>query len=336
MPPETLPLVRHREAGGERRIVTNDRTPPAGFAIEFDLGAINRFQPPGTTELRVGGPDGYYTVPETDEGEPLLREPRSADCRGFLEQAPLPLFDVVELAFHPPSGEWVLVSGPDDPLVPVVSERRFLGFIEPYPNRPRVPAPQQIPYGLAPFVRTVDRAARRHRYGVGAAPPGVVSLELGALHLEPQHGSIAVELLDDRVVTGQRAPIDRRRAARWIGAPLTWRDTGPVSARARATVRRAADMAGAVGRSSDNGKQSRIAGYLWGENGPGRRAIYVATHPVTGDDLLTDAPDEAVRLGYGQPARLGWAMAVPLLTGSLEPQPVDVPWASRFGRRARS
>ena len=58
MPPETLPLVRHRRLDRDERIVTNDRAPPPGYVIEFDLGVIHRFQPPGTAELRAGGRAG--------------------------------------------------------------------------------------------------------------------------------------------------------------------------------------------------------------------------------------------------------------------------------------
>src|SRR5437764_932814 len=42
-PADTQPLARHRSHDGTRWVVTNDRNPPKGFAIEFDLGLVHRF-----------------------------------------------------------------------------------------------------------------------------------------------------------------------------------------------------------------------------------------------------------------------------------------------------
>jgi hypothetical protein len=78
------------------------------------------------------------------------------------------------------------------------------------------------------------------------------------------------------------------------------------------------------------------AGYLWPEEGEGgRRALYAAVHPVTGDQLLTPWPLEAADMGYGEATFLGWVMSLAPVTGSLAARPVDVPWAARFGRTAR-
>jgi hypothetical protein len=338
MPPETLPLVRHRRLDRDERIVTNDRTPPPGYVIEFDLGVIHRFQPPGTAELRAGGDEGFSIMPDRDEGAPRLTTPRDPDCLGFLEQAAFPLLDAVERAFHRPSGQWVLVSGPEDPLLPVVEQRQALGFLEAYPNHPRhSPTVPSRPYGLRPLFRTVDTAARRHRYGVGTPPAGSGLLELGALHTEHRTDSVPVWLREDRVVVdgdiAARAT-DLRAGTRWAVAPLAWRNEGPLLPRARAAARRsvellrgATDIPGAPGAEPPTG-------HLWSSGAPHRRELHLAIHPVTRDQLLTPWPREALDMGYGNVTRLGWVAIVPF-TEAREARHADVPWASHFGRRAR-
>jgi glycosyltransferase involved in cell wall biosynthesis len=340
MPPETMLLVRHRAWDHDHWIVTNHPTPPPGYTIDFELGAIRHFQPPGTAELRSGGPEGYYVIPEGDEGSPQLREPRHPDCLGYLEQAPLPLLDALELAFHPTSGKMVLICGPDDPLTATVAERRFLGFIEPYPIRPRLLSPRPLPTGVRGLVRTVDTHAHRHRYGVGVIPEGELSLELGALHTDPRNGSIALYIQDGRVwsewLPGEppRSPLT---AARWAASPLAWRDAGPTKPRARAAARRGAQgLTGTIRRRRrQHNPTGDPAGYLWPWGGPGRQPLYAALHPVTGDQLLTPWVWEAGDLNYGPPVLLGYIAELAPVTGSLERRQVDVPWGSRFGRQVR-
>jgi hypothetical protein len=50
---------------------------------------------------------------------------------------------------------------------------------------------------------------------------------------------------------------------------------------------------------------------------------------------VTPWPLEASDMGYGPTRLLGWVSTAAPVSGSLEPRPVDVPWASRFGRKAR-
>ena len=150
--------------------------------------------------------------------------PRGPSLLGFVGQSPLPLLDGLHAAWHPASGQWVLVSGEEDPLWAEVERPRHLGFVEAFPNNPRRAPHAERRIGLTRLVRTVDLAARRHRVGAGAAPAGTPSLELGALHEEPQTGSIPVWISDDRLVTGEPQPpagADRRAALRWAAAPLT-------------------------------------------------------------------------------------------------------------------
>jgi hypothetical protein len=235
----------------------------------------------------------------------------------------------------------VLVCGAEDPLLPFVEQRQTLGFLEAYPNHPRLsPTLPMRPYGLRPLLRTVDAAARRHRYGVDVPPAGIVSLELGALHIERRRDSVPVWLSEDRlVVDGELAPgngaADLRTGARWAAAPLAWRGEGPLMPRARAAARRSVQLVRSATRASvDEVARGAPAGYLWASDGPHRRALHVGIHPVTGDQLVTPWPREALDMGYQNVTRLGWASTVPF-TSAVEPRPVDVPWASRFGRAVR-
>jgi hypothetical protein len=251
-------------------------------------------------------------------------------------QSPLPLLDSLHAAWHPASGQWVLVSGDEDPLWPEVEQARHLGFLEAFPNNPRRAPHAERRIGLTPLVRSVDLAARRHRVAAGAAPAGTPSMELGSLHDEPQTGSIPVWIVDDRLVTGEPQPAagaDRRAALRWAAAPLTWRGDGdaPLGPRVRATGRRL--VAGLRGPgAAPAGPEGEPAGYLWQEGDGGRgHELFEAVHPVTGDQLVTPWPLEAADLGYGPARSLGWVATV----APLSAQPVAVPWASRFGRSVR-
>jgi hypothetical protein len=240
-PTESELLVRHRRIDGGARVITNHRTPPRGYEIEYDLGWVRRFQPPGVAELRRGGPAGFFVLPDTTEGAPALTGPRHPDCLGFVEQAPFPLLDTLELAFHPETEQWTLVCGPEDPLAGAVTQRSTIGWVEAYPNRPRAQPTRVRPYGLAPLLRTVDHGARRHRYGIGEPPAGQLSLELGLVHRAPQDGSVPLWVHDGRVhaealADGARA--DLAGGLRWAAAPLAWRDLGPLGPRLRASARR--------------------------------------------------------------------------------------------------
>jgi hypothetical protein len=134
-PPLTQSLCRHRSTDGLRRVVTVSATPPAGFAIEHVLGAINVHSLPGTTALLAGPDDSYRTTTDNDDTG------SGASCLGYLELAgllaALPLLDPVHVAVNPATGERTLVGGDDDPLLVTFQRTELLGFIEPLPLRPR-------------------------------------------------------------------------------------------------------------------------------------------------------------------------------------------------------
>jgi hypothetical protein len=79
----------------------------------------------------------------------------------------------------------------------------------------------------------------------------------------------------------------------------------------------------------NNGEQ--VAGWLFGEAGAGRLAVFSAVHPVTADQLVTRDPSEARELGYGPAQLLGYALALAPVMGMLRRPRVTIAWGSRFG-----
>lgn len=358
IPPETELLTRHREIGGERRIVCQGAKSPRGYELEYHLGAIQRFSPPGTARL-VRGPDGdLRTVPRGS--------PRGEDehALGHLEQAPLPLLNPIERAVLP-DGSVTLVSTERDPLRSSAVETRWLGFIEGYPNEPVRPPDARFPtHGRAHLVRSLDCGRRRHFYS--AHRPGedvdeqTAVGELGALHLTAASGSVPVWIdRGGRVCTDSYRPgvatPPLGELVRWVGAPAGWRGFGRATGRVRAVLRRGSQAA-TIGLASRWGRQTATAngsgatpgavmarppidgelvGYLYPESGPNRHELFAATHPITGDQLLTLHPLEAADMGYGPVVGLGYVLVDVPVTGTLAMRRVAVPWASRFGLQVR-
>jgi glycosyltransferase involved in cell wall biosynthesis len=356
MPPETMLLVRHVEEGGTRRVITHHREPPFGFRIEFDLGAIQRFSPPGTVRL-IRRDGAFLTLPRGSD-------PGATDEQlGYLEEAPLPLFIGIERAVLADGSETLVAATDRDPVRGQARELAFLGFIESFPNEPVAGPPYTKGHELPVLLRWLDRTHRRHRYAVVTPPSppqqlGLMSAELGRLRLSPDADSIP--LFSDargRVLTDRYAPADSpfdvKLALRWAVAPLGWRGFGHRYGRLRSVARRAVDCehvllgrARAAARSTSAGSRAtariesdrdyaRLLGYLHSEAGPGLAPLFAATHPVLDDQFLTHHRLEASDMGYVDVVRLGYVGAEAPVTGTLGSQRVSVPWASRFGLSAR-
>ncbi len=336
-PPQSVLLCRHREIGGLRRIVTNDRRSPEGFEIEWDLGMLRISSFEGTVHLlRIG--DDYAALPR---GE-WHSAPADAEELGYVELAPFPLLDPLVLALHRPSGTRVLVTLPDDPLVEEVDVIRGIGYIERFPIRPRLGPVAERPYGAVGLIKAVDYRSRRHRYAVGEVPEGELVGELGALADSPLPGAKPVWITDGRLITeSHRPPAGRpplEAVVRWSGAPARWRGFSEPAPKARAIVRRAVASAArlavpAGGPPEPNG--AAPVAWMYEEPRLGRVPLHVGYHPVTGDQLLTHSPDEARNLGYVNCELLGFVQPVAPVTGSLEQRVLPLPWASRFGLAGR-
>ena len=350
-PPETDLLTRHRKLGSERRIVRRGEKPAPGYELEFHLGAIQRFAPPGTVRLVRDHGGALRTVPR---GSPRGGEEEEL---GHLEQAALPLLNAIELAVLP-DGSRTLVCTDRDPLRATAIELELLGYIESYPNEPVWPPDARFPeHGRVSLLRCLDRSQRRHLYQVGKEVEWEVVGELGALHLTAEPGSIplwidqAGRVSTDRYHPGAVSP-DTRQLMRWVGAPVAWRKFGRTGGRTRAILRRGSEAAaiqlaprrsngGDLAQNSAGAKPAHLhddralVGHLHGEAGPRRRELFAAIHPITGDQLLTPHRLEAADMGYGEAVSLGFLLIDMPRTGSLSMRRVAVPWASRFGLEVR-
>jgi hypothetical protein len=126
-------------------------------------------------------------------------------------------------------------------------------------------------------------------------------------------------------------------AARYALAPLGWQGVAPAVTRTMSAGRRAVESLRSVGRrpAEPDRSESAVVGYLFGEHAPGRLPLYVADHPVTGDQLLTRSPLEAADMGYGAARVVGHLLPFAPVTGSLASRELAVPWAAKFGTRVR-
>jgi hypothetical protein len=219
-----------------------------------------------------------------------------------------------------------------------------LGWIEPYPLRPR-PAPEQ-PFmpGLKGLIRVVDRPNRRHRYGIGSIPEGDLVGEIGALESECFPEAIGAWVTSDGffVTSEYVPPIHRprfRSAVRWSLAPLRWWGFSKRLARLRAVGRRTFESVKRLSRTGDKPQAPARAGepqgYLLPRQVAGSVPLYSAYHPVTFDQLLTVSEGQAADMGFVEITLLGYLFAQAPLTRSLGVGRPTIPWASRFGERIR-
>jgi hypothetical protein len=190
------------------------------------------------------------------------------------------------------------------------------------------PAPE-----LAGLIRTLD--GDRHVYRLAAPGPGQFVGELGSLLVEA--GDVPVWIsAEGRVATSKAPPPGRMRPGtrsvlRWVLAPLAWRDGGV--RRLTAVPRRAALLR----RRPDPEERPSgpPSGYLHAREGEGRLPLWLAVHPITGDQLLTTWHYDALDMGYEEPTLLGHLEARAPVTGRVSTSQPQILWASRFGQRVR-
>jgi glycosyltransferase involved in cell wall biosynthesis len=336
-PPQSAILTRHREQHGVRRVVTTSRTPPRGFELEYDLGCVRVFSLEGTERL-LELAEGSYVTQARGEWQAT---PAGATHLGYVESVGFVGLEPLILAHHPPSGQRVLVSGSRDPLMHQIEPIETLGFVEAYPANPPHPPHADATFGLIGLTRALDRRARRHRAAIGELPQGEPIGELGGLIEDGGPPSIPVWLVDGVLVTDRHEPPTRRvgpaAAARWVLGPLAWRGFSSRAPKTRAIVRRGFSSLRALGRA----RPCPVArpdrppdGWLMSEGVPGTWPLYAAYHPVTGDQLLSTNRFEPIAMSFGEPNLLGYVWPAAPVTGTLDQQPVAVPWAARFGMEA--
>jgi glycosyltransferase involved in cell wall biosynthesis len=130
-PALTRVLYRHIHTSGISYTVTLDHSPPPHHVFDYALGCLSNCRQNGAPELVLSDGPNYRTV--------ATHEARREDeySLGYVETVPFALLDSIFVARHRVTGQQVLVSGDDDPLVADVDLTSHLGFIEPYPLRPR-------------------------------------------------------------------------------------------------------------------------------------------------------------------------------------------------------
>lgn len=322
-PPGTVPLCRHVECDGERRIVTHDRQPPPGFEAEFELGVIQESASPGTHRLvqRAGTFELSGDQGTLAEGQAL----------GYLEVHPLPLHDRLELREMPESGERVMVCGPHDPLAGIAKPLALLGWIDPFPILPRGDLIYTGPWAATVLRRSVDAARGRHRYAVDSPDERTEGVGLGSVFGAPGRNLVPLRRredgrLDSDLAGPGRVSRDPRKLARWVAGPLRGEggERWSTGDRLRHLARhRDGRRLGANGGAT--------LGWLRKEGAADCRPLFSTTHPVTGDQLVTANPQEAVELGYLPDGVLGF-----ILDAGTDRDPAaapySVPWAS--GRSA--
>lgn len=303
IPSGTQPLCRHVDFNDIGRIVSNDREPPAGYELEFDLGAIHMFAAPATQRLIYA--DNSF---ELCDDQNALDEGR--DSLGYVEEQPLPLLLPLELRRMPETDRHVLVAGPEDPLFDIAEPVAALGWIEPFPILPRHGARYHGPWGVTALRRYADHASWRHLYRAGGSGEEPDAVMLGSLHPDPDEGLVALQLRPDgRLASGEtrpgRASRDPRKIGSWVAASADpgGRLRSPASAQRRLrhlarnfNSRKLADGDGAT------------LGWLRREDAPGCSALFSTTHPVTGDQLVTRFAQSAMDLGYLVDGVLGYIL----------------------------
>jgi glycosyltransferase involved in cell wall biosynthesis len=324
--------IRYRERIGERRLISPG-DPPEFFDLEHFVGGLRSTGVQGTKKLI--SIDGTFKALPRAEWRDV---PDRAVALGYLEEASLPGLDPIALAAHRVTGQHVLVNLPDDPILHTVDVIEHLGFVDPFPLRPRHVESERARIGLIGLVETVDPAARRHRYGIGETPAGEVVLELGGLAESSLQGQIPVWILDGFLVTGRYRPPRRRPGAsavlRWSAEPIAgWGDLGSAATRLKVMASRSVESARS--RRSLNGiapgPQGDPHGWLFESARPGMLPLYASHHPVNGDQLLTRSQVDAAELGYGDTQLLGFMAPTAVLTGKLDRHATSIPWARRAG-----
>jgi hypothetical protein len=333
--PGTKQLVRHRSEDGQRCLISTDRRAPKGFTIEYDLGLVHEHAQPGTARL-MASREGYFTT--LFEGEPG----EGYRGLGYVEQAPLPMLDVLELRLDPVAGEPILVAGPSDPLYESAKPLAVLGFVESYPINPRTVPVLKLDWGIATLARTVDAARWRHRYAV-RAPHGRGGVALGGVWANPGPDFVELERDASGLLRTELLGEPRRQASiatmlRWSVAPLSWSQGRPRGWALRASAGRlrrlAIDGQGASREPRAHEDSSWPAAYLRKSPSEGWSPVFSALHPALEDQYVTRSEIEATDMGYLVEGILGYVLDG-FADRSLEAAPAEVKWGSRFGQHRR-
>ncbi len=301
-PPQTRLLCRHLDLKTGFRMITPERKPPSGYRFERVLGCTQIFAAPGMSRLVHAN----HSFELTDEQGAL---PDGQFDMGYVEQQPLPQLEGLELRRVPETGQEILVAGPDDPLIYNSEQIAFLGWIEACPILPR--ASEIIhtgPWAVVALHRRVNRAVWKHSYRADsplrAEGEGIA---LGLLQRHAGPGAVALRLRSDgrlasELVNPGRASRDPRKIGRWVAEPLHAEDAGHRAVGAGSRLRHLASNFRGRRLATEEGE---VLGYLRRQTMSGCSTLYSTIHPVTGDQLVTRFPSEAIDAGYVMDGILG-------------------------------
>lgn len=334
-PPETVLLARHRAHDRSHWIVTNQREPPEGYLLEYDLGVLQRHEQPGTERL-VATAKGFSLYPATRDLAP------GAELLGHVEQAAFPMMNVLELRLIPGTGQYVLVAGDEDPLHAQSDFVAALGFLDGFPIEPRRLRPVRAPaWNLALLIRTTDPVSWRHHIHTVSKPTFAPfrdeTLALGSLWMRPARGFVPLTRtgeggVETSMIQQTRASVvGPRSALRWAAAPLNWTRRPRLWA-LRASASRTRHLV-KEGRSGASVRAPwEMLGYIRTGPGDGFSPLYSARHPVLADQFVTRSTLEATDMGYAIEGLLGY---VDDFGAARHRGPHEILWASRFGHTRR-
>ncbi len=319
-PPQTQVLCRHRDSRSGLRMVSSSRKPPPGYKLEQVLGCTHLFPVPGMRRLIHA--DHSFELSDS-QGD----LPEGHFAMGYVEQQPLSLLQPLELRRVPENGQEVLVAGADDPLIHNSELIENLGWVEACPILPLAGDILHTgPWAVVSLRRQVDYSSWRHSYRVGSPGEVVDGVELGSLRRYSGPGLVALRLRPDgrlasELVTPGRASRDPRKIGRWLAEPLA--AESQASTRVRGAASRLRHLAGHSQSRRLTEEEGEILGYLPRQHMPGCSALYSTIHPVTGDQLVTRVPHEAIDAGYVMDGILGAIFDPP--DGAAAP-PEGMPW----------
>ncbi len=319
-PPQTQVLFRHRDSRTGLRMVSASRKPPPGYKLEQALGCTHLFPAPGMRRLIHA--DHSYELSDS-QGD----LPEGHFAMGYVEQQPLSLLQPLELRCVPDSGQEVLVAGADDPLVHNSELVEHLGWVEACPILPHAGDILHTgPWAVVSLRRRVDYATWRHSYRAESPGEAAGGVELGSLRRYSGPNLVALRLRPDGRLTSElctpgRASRDPRKIGRWVAEPLA--ADSQTSSRMRGAASRLRHLARHSQARRLTEEEGEILGYLPREVVPGCSVLYSTIHPVTGDQLVTRAPHEAIDAGYVTDGILGAIFDPP---GAAAP-PEEMPWA---------
>jgi hypothetical protein len=320
-PPQTQLLCRHLDPKTGFRAVNVERKSPPGYEFERILGCTRLFPAPGARRLV----HAKHTFGLVEEGSELAEGEYEL---GYVEEQPLPMLEALELRRVPGSGQEILVCGADDPLTYDSERIAILGWTEAHPILPRgADILHTGPWAVDSLRRQVDRGSWRHCYGIDSSAEAPDGDPVGSLQRHAGPDLVALRLRPDGKLASDlcmpgRASRDPRKVGRWLAEPLVFAQDAVSRAKGtQARLRHLALHARARRLIEEDGV---ILGYLRRQNGPGSSTLYSTVHPVTGDQLVTRFPQEAIDAGYVMDGILGAIFDPP---GDASAPPEEMPWA---------